>query len=289
MSTGLLVAFESLPDTRICPEPAVDIARSGPARWWVDAPARHAMQGGTGTDQHPPMTAMDSTACEPAPARTHARPNPCPAHDPVPADRADPAEPADVPPALLGRVLADPYWTAEVWPWGRRAWLQVDGERASLVLARFSGHGREPGPRVDRARVLLAEAAAAGAFAGLGDAVIVVVVVNCGDVRLDAVDIVRCDGVEIASQAYALRAVVLADAIERLREASPARLAPMLRTARTPATGAAKRALVGRPDPLRLVLRDLRAAYGAPASIVRVPSAVAGFFDDPWLDRLDLP
>jgi hypothetical protein len=259
------------------------------------------------------MTAARLTNVEPAAAKARGAPDPCPADHAEPADhavradravlvdraepvggvvqadRAAPAEPADVPTALLGRVLADPCWTAEVWPGGRRAWLHVDGERASLVLARLPGRGQEPGPRVDRARVLLAEAAAAGAFAVLGDAVIDVVVVDCGDVRLDAVDIVRCDGADIASQAYALRAVVLADAIERLREASPTKSAPMLRTARTPATGAAKRALVGRPDPLRLVLRDLRAAYGAPASIVRVPSAVAGFFDDPWREGFDLP
>jgi hypothetical protein len=122
---------------------------------------------------------------------------------------------------------------------------------------------------------------------GLGDALLDVVVVDCGDVRFDVVDLVRLDGEALGPLPYAIRAVALADALERLRDASPAGMAGVIRPARAPRTGGAKRRLAGQPDHVRLVLRDLRLPYAMRGGILRVPSPVAGFFDDPWREILD--
>jgi hypothetical protein len=197
------------------------------------------------------------------------------------------AEPLDVAGATLERALADIAWTTEVWPSGQRAWLDIDGRATRLGAARGPD---APGltERFDRAACLLREVAAGGAFEALGRATLDVAVIGRGEVRVDPLDIVQLDGTPIAPLPYAIRAVALADALERLREASPTGAIPLFRPSRTPATGAASRALVARQEPLRLVLRDLRAAYGMPGAILRVPCATAGFFDDPWRELLDL-
>jgi hypothetical protein len=186
--------------------------------------------------------------------------------------------PADVASGRIAEALADPAWTAEMWPSGEPAWLHL-GPGIAEVLSPVDGDGT----RLGAGRRLASKAASAGAFASLGSALLAVVIVGHGDVRLDPVDLVMLDSSDLARLPYAIRALALADALERLREANPAGIAPCVRPSRTPATGAAKRALVGRADPLRLVLRDLRAPFGLPGSLIRVPSAGAGFFDDPWL------
>ena len=195
------------------------------------------------------------------------------------------AAPEDAPAAGLEAALADPAWTAEMWPTGCRAWLAVDGTAVRLEAADGERAGLRPGTA--RLQERLAEAASSGAFASLGEARLDVMVVGTEDLRIDPVDVVRLDGASLAGLPYAVRAVALADALERLREASASRTAAWIRPSRPPATGAAKRRLVGDPAPLRLVLRDLAAPYGAPGAILRVPSAVAGFFDDPWREVLD--
>ncbi len=192
---------------------------------------------------------------------------------------------SDVAPADLEPALADLAWTAETWPSGPRAWLHAGGGAAWLETGAESVAASDQ--RLARARALLAEAAAEGAFEMIGEAVMDVAIVACGDVRLDPLDIILLDGAPLAHLPYAIRALALADALERLREASPSGSSPLIRLARTPALGAAKRAVVGRPDPLRIVLRDLRAPYGVPGAILRVPSVVAGLFDDPWRELLD--
>ena len=192
-----------------------------------------------------------------------------------------PANPFDVPLDHLAAALADPSWTADTWPTGTRAWLVCREGSAELTP-----DTRQADPRLRTAAALVADAGSAGVFSPLGDARLDVTVVEQGDVRLDAVDVVRLDGQEMAELPYAVRALVLADALERLREANAAGIVPLFRPSRTPATGAAKRSACGSVEPLRLVLRDLRAPYGSVGSIVRVPSASAGFFDDPWQEGI---
>ncbi len=203
------------------------------------------------------------------------------------ADLPTAAEPVDVPARVLEAALESPAWAAETWPSGSRVFI-VLGDREARLVHRSGGIGIEgpPEPRLAIARQQMAAAARDGGFEPLGATVLDAVLVPWGEVRLDPLDILCLDGTRLDGLPWAIRALALADAFQRLAEASAAGSAVHLRTARTPATGAGKRALAARSEPARLVLRDLRAPYGAPAAIIRVPSPLAGFFDDPWRDAV---